>query len=394
MIGALEFAATSAGLAAGLFALGRREAGGLERARAAVPIRIHVNGMRGKSSTVRLIAAGLFEAGIPALAKATGTAPRVLAPDEEAEIARGARPNIIEQADFLRHAAAEGARAVVIECMALRPDFQSVCELSIIRSTHGVITNAGPDHLDVMGPAVEDVARALAGTVPVNGRLFTSESPGLTVFREAARDRGSSVVVVGEREIANVSVAGFPHREHPVNVALALAVLADLGIPRETALRGFAQKLHPDPGATTVHTIRHNGARVTFVNAFGANDRVSSGIAWRSALRDFPDTRWKMIVISCRHDRPARTADLADAAHGWPRADRYAAIGPDARRFLSLAARAGWPCVGVPYGTPAATWPDRVMDGLVGDGLIVGLGNSAGGGLDFAAAIAAREVER
>ena len=43
-----------------------------------IPIRIHVNGTRGKSSVTRLIAAGLRSGGIRTIAKTTGTAPRVI----------------------------------------------------------------------------------------------------------------------------------------------------------------------------------------------------------------------------------------------------------------------------------------------------------------------------
>ena len=43
-----------------------------------IPLRIHVNGTRGKSSVTRLIAAGLREAGIKTYAKVTGTSPRVI----------------------------------------------------------------------------------------------------------------------------------------------------------------------------------------------------------------------------------------------------------------------------------------------------------------------------
>ena len=43
-----------------------------------LPIRIHVNGSRGKSSVTRLIAAGLRAGGLKTLAKTTGTAPRII----------------------------------------------------------------------------------------------------------------------------------------------------------------------------------------------------------------------------------------------------------------------------------------------------------------------------
>ena len=43
-----------------------------------IPIRIHVNGTRGKSSVTRLISAGLREAGFAVLGKTTGSDPRIL----------------------------------------------------------------------------------------------------------------------------------------------------------------------------------------------------------------------------------------------------------------------------------------------------------------------------
>ena len=43
-----------------------------------LPIRIHVNGARGKSSVTRLIAAGLRSGGLNTIAKVTGSAPRII----------------------------------------------------------------------------------------------------------------------------------------------------------------------------------------------------------------------------------------------------------------------------------------------------------------------------
>ena len=120
-----------------------------ERSLRRIPIRIHVNGSRGKSGVTRLIAAGLRAAGIRTFAKTTGTLARMIFPDgTEQPVVRPGRTNVIEQLKIMRSAASHNAEALVIECMAVQPHLQSLCELRMIRSTHGVITNARPDHLD------------------------------------------------------------------------------------------------------------------------------------------------------------------------------------------------------------------------------------------------------
>jgi poly-gamma-glutamate synthase PgsB/CapB len=152
-------------LALALIGLGIAEHMAHARKLAAIPIRIHVNGTRGKSSIVRLIAAALRAHGIQVYAKTTGSLPRVITTDgSEFPIHRPGLTNVIEQRRIIGIAAEEGAEAIVLECMALQPALQSLCELKMIRSTHGVISNARPDHLDVMGPAERDVALALLGT--------------------------------------------------------------------------------------------------------------------------------------------------------------------------------------------------------------------------------------
>ena len=63
-----------------------------------IPIRIHINGTRGKSSVTRLIGAGLRAGGISTITKVTGTFPRlILENGEEVNIYRKEQPNIIEQ---------------------------------------------------------------------------------------------------------------------------------------------------------------------------------------------------------------------------------------------------------------------------------------------------------
>ena len=94
---------------------------------AGIPIRIHINGSRGKSSVTRLIAAGLRAGVIKTLAKTTGSAPRIIDKNGQDHIIHRLRSaSIGEQLKLLRMFAKEKPRAVVIECMAVQPEYQWV----------------------------------------------------------------------------------------------------------------------------------------------------------------------------------------------------------------------------------------------------------------------------
>ncbi|MEO1369791.1 MAG: poly-gamma-glutamate synthase PgsB, partial [Acidobacteriota bacterium] len=108
----------------------------------AIPHRIHVNGTRGKSSVTRLIGAGLRAGGVSTLTKVTGTFPRLILPDgSDVPVHRKAAATILEQLDIVDLAAAEGVDALVIECMALDPEFQRITEEQMVHATIPVMTN-------------------------------------------------------------------------------------------------------------------------------------------------------------------------------------------------------------------------------------------------------------
>ncbi|MCC6217321.1 MAG: poly-gamma-glutamate synthase PgsB [Polyangiaceae bacterium] len=362
-----------------------------------IRIRIHVNGTRGKSSVTRLLAAALREAGIVTCAKTTGTLARMILPDgREVPIFRPAGANVIEQRRIVDAAAAYGAEALVIECMALRPELQVLSELELVRATHGVITNARPDHLDVMGPGEEDVARALAGMTPIGAKLFTAEQRHLEVLRAAVSDRGSELVAVGEPEIAAVApeeLAGFSYREHPDNVALALSVLADLGVARDVALRGM-WKAKPDPGALTVHRLDFFGRRIVFFNAFAANDPVSTAQLWNGACAAEPEIGARIAIFNCRADRPDRSLQLGADFVSWERADYVVLMGTGTHLFARAAIAAGFDSARIVFVEDLRV--DEIFERIValigGSAVVMGMGNIGGQGLDLVRYFANRAV--
>ena len=159
-----------------------------------IPIRIHVNGTRGKSSVTRLIGAALNEGGIKTITKVTGTYPRLILEDgTESSIYRKTNANIIEQLGIVKFVAERKAKALVIECMALEPQYQSITETQMIHATIGVITNVRLDHVDVMGYTLHEIASVLGRTIPKNQYFFTSENQIPEVFQKIANQKKATM---------------------------------------------------------------------------------------------------------------------------------------------------------------------------------------------------------
>ena len=279
---------------------------------AAIPIRIHVNGTRGKSSVTRLIAAGLRAGGKRTIAKITGTLPRVVLPDgREAAIIRLQGANIIEQKYIYRYAAKEKPDAIVIECMAVNPVFQWITERRFVKSTISVITNCRPDHLDLMGNTVQSVSMSLANTIPSNGLCYTSETHQYGILKKVAENRKTKIHQVVPTDITDEEMSRFRYIEHKDNVQLALAVCAKAGVPRNVALSGM-QKASPDPGALKKYIVEDRGKTIHFYNVFAANDPESTVFIIKMVTGNLSGVQ-KIIILNSRSDRLFRSQQLIDA---------------------------------------------------------------------------------
>lgn len=379
-------------------------AGGYESLRhrrrlAELPYRVHVNGTRGKSSVARMIAAGLREAGRPTACKTTGTLPQMILPDgTEFPVFRPSGANVLEQLRIVDAAVEANAEVLIMECMALQPELQWLSESKMVRATHGVITNAREDHLDVMGPGERDVALALAGMTPVGGKLFTAERDHLDVFAASAADRGSELIAITEEDVAAITpedLAGFPYVEHAENVALALRVCDDLGVERAVALRGM-WGAKPDPGAMTAHEMDFFGREINFVNGFAANDPESTERIWRMALERYPAVKRRIAIFNCRADRPDRSQQLGRVIAGWPPADHYLLIGTGTFMFARAAVEAGVDSlkIGLAEGRKADEVFERVLEQAGESALVMGMANIGGIGLDVVRYFANRSTTR
>ena len=133
-----------------------------------IPLRINVNGIRGKSTATRLITGVLTNADYKVVGKTTGTSPRMIywnKKDEEVIKRNLLGANIKEQIKVINKAQEVGAEALVCECMAVRPEYQAVYQNDIFKSNITVIVNVLEDHLDVMGPTTDEIALAFSETI-------------------------------------------------------------------------------------------------------------------------------------------------------------------------------------------------------------------------------------
>jgi len=124
--------------------------------------------------------------------------------------------------------------------MGIQPHLQYVSEHQMVRSTVGVITNVRPDHLDEMGPTLEEVADSLCNTIPGGGVLFTTEKERLQTIQRWAEGIGIRFHVVSHSNINSEELSAFTYLEHKEKVALALSVCEHLGVVRKTARFAFS----------------------------------------------------------------------------------------------------------------------------------------------------------
>lgn len=280
-------------LAALLLAAGVVEGLRQRRRLSRLPIRILVNGTRGKTSVTRLVAAALQAGGIPTMAKCTGSDATEILPDgSQTHTARPRGARISEIKGFCQRAVDLGARAIVVECMAVQPERQQALAQHLVRPTIVIITNALVDHVDELGNTREQTAAGLSQSLR-KGCELVSEEPA---YRAWPRLHPGDDLPLPEGYAGRFS---FPVFEQNLRLALRAAELA--GVEREDALRGMVNA-SPDIGMAGPFCLGQS----LIINAFAANDPVSTQHAFELALPQMQSKPSLAILYNHRVDRAYR----------------------------------------------------------------------------------------
>lgn len=337
----------------------------LRKSRASLGTVIHVNGIRGKTTTCRMLDAVLRER-YTVLTKTTGTDARILhVGGQDLPVKRIGAANIREQARALRMAAREKAQVAVLECMAVAPELQRVSEEQIVHADIAVITNVRYDHIYEMGGSLESIASSLAGMIPRGGVVYTGDAAFFPFFEEQAARKGSRAVLCVPEEGKNP------------NEAVVRSIAGDLGM---TAAEIDAGLLHvqADPGMEALFMVPGTQGAFPFLNLFAANDPQSAMERLLPLQGQYERLRF---VYNHRLDRPDRLELFAQRFFPQLGAAQVILMGdayPLARRLLKKHA----PALKV---SREEKW-QALLD-TPPDTLLVGLGNTRGEAKRMLAAI-------
>uniref|UniRef100_A0A7C4TAY9 Poly-gamma-glutamate synthase PgsB n=1 Tax=candidate division WOR-3 bacterium TaxID=2052148 RepID=A0A7C4TAY9_UNCW3 len=303
-----------------------------------IPLRIMVNGTRGKSTVTRLLGAALKAGGYKTLAKTTGTTPRIVIDNRiEIPVIRPGKANIREQLAITRKAVKENVNAIVFENMSLRPDLQYIEESRIMQPQIVAITNVRADHLEVMGPTLEDIARNFINAVPQNAKVFTAERSLFPLLQELANRRGIEIYLCTEDEVSDEELKKFPYIEHRENIALVLGICKYLGIPREVALNEMYNYI-PDAGVLKKYYLKVKNKDILLYNALAANDPHSTYLIYQRIER--PEKNF-YVILNCRSDRIDRSVQLGKLISEKIKADYYFLTGGETRVAYHSSVKSG-----------------------------------------------------
>ena len=308
----------------------------LNRLRSSIPLVICVTGTRGKSSVVRLIASVLRESGRRVLAKTTGSQAQYVMPDGSIlDVPRRGGVSILEQKKALRKAASLRVECFVVEVMSVQRENHAVESQKILKPDVVLLTNVRPDHIDAMGETEADVANVLALDLIPGSKVFLPEECR-RLFEKSGAQRCVIRPVPARTDVPDPVVEKlnlFGKKVMMPNLRIVATAARDMGVTDDVIRRGIENAVQ-DIGAFRVWRYRMGGKSFYVVNAFAANDPISTFELFESAREVFAsETSSFTGLLALRSDRGDRTIQwmnaLREGAAGW--FDQLVVVGGHAR---------------------------------------------------------------
>ena len=185
--------------------------------------------------------------------------------------------------------------------MAINPELQYICEHQILNSDVVLITNVRPDHIGDMGNTLDELALALAKTIPSKGHLIINDDTYLDLYQEESKKYDCTIHIAKEYD-------GDDLDTFKDNIAIALEVARVLKLDEETFFNGMKNYKH-DKGAYREIVCKDT----LFMNALSVNDPESIKIVYDKVTSTI--NKEELVVVLCtREDRFTRTQQYLDLA--------------------------------------------------------------------------------
>ncbi len=254
-----------------------------------IPVRILVNGTRGKSTIVRLLVSALNECGIKTVGRSTGSEAQVILPNGSIEpIVRKRSARVYELIKFFKRAKEENAECVVVECMALQKENQMAIRDKLVRPTDVIICNTLVDHVPEMGTDVISTAKVLGCCIPKGANVYVTES--------YYDDKGKKVYHISLPEFGDDKSA-----VHPAAIAICKAFLESKDLSLE-ALDKAIERFVPDIGLKSETKV---GDGSIFVPTFSVNDLTMMEQTILKYKAFYPEKKL-FVIFNSRADREYR----------------------------------------------------------------------------------------
>lgn len=274
-------------------------------------IRIVVTGSRGKSGTVRLVHSVLSHSGIKSYAKITGAIAEELNVDGDSRFTVRIGPiSATEMLAAVKRGDKDRAEALIFECMAVLPKLIAFVVNEVVKPTIVVIPTIRLDHLEDEGHSLEEITSNIVTPLLGFETLVTGDTDVrvLHTLRALAHEHSFKLV---EAHVHDSQPVVF--EQHPVNIAIALAVATQVGIPHEKAREAILGVTH-EPNAGIGWWMHHHGKR-TFIADLGSANDVQSAAEAINGVREYLGRDVPIIpVIANRWDRPLRGRSFVAAA--------------------------------------------------------------------------------
>jgi len=242
-----------------------------------INLRITVSGTRGKTSIVRTLAAVFSEHGVKTLAKTTGSEAMYILPDGSSEpVRRKGLTTILEQKKLITRAVDLGVECIITEIMSIHPDNHKIETHKLIRPSLTILSNFRSDHTDVTGDSIREISELFVNDIFPGSTLIIPDNE-INDFITAGIGKNRARLVPAKAGISRELKFSDPVYLHHMqdNLDCVVTTARYLGISDPTIIKGV-ENTPLDIGQLEIFRYSTNGRKVWFVNAFAANDPLST----------------------------------------------------------------------------------------------------------------------